>query len=727
MRVSVIINTYNRASNLVGAIESLKFQSYEDFEVIVVNGPSSDETKSVVADSGARYYEISEVNLSISRNVGLREAKGEVVAFMDDDAQPDNDWLANIVREFSLRPDVGAVGGPILDNSGIRFQCYYNVGNRFGKAREVFYNPSDAFSFPQTAEYPTLTGCNCAFRLDLLAKIGGFDEQYAYFLEETDLCLRIVDAGYEVRFAPDVVVHHKFAPSHLRVEGNVIKNYYPSLRSVSYFARKHTVKYYSDGAAEMHLENIQREHYEGLRWNYQHGKYTKQEFEDVSEHSKRAFVDGSSDLKALYWDGEGSTDEFLPFRTAAANVTSRKMRVVYVSREFFPGPVGGIARLTESLASGMAGLGHKVHVITRAHDGVSRVDFVDGYWVNRVADVRDIAQFESEYDLPRVILERAVAVQAEVKRIESMFPIDIISAPIWDVEGALLLDEYNDRLVTTLHTTYKLSLKDHPKWLNDKNFFEKHVSRIIDYEKNMITGSKNVLANSQSIVQCVETEYGLRMHGYGKVPHGVDSPPAHYVPSELYDASCVNLLFLGRLEPRKGIDLLMKSAATLLAKRDNAILWLCGDDSIFVEGEKFTYKEHYDRIYGHEAWYSRVKYLGFVSTDELPELLGGCDIFVAPSRFESFGLIHAEALSYGKPVVALNASATPEVVTSEVGLLADVDDPVSLMKCLDVLIEDVDMREQMGNSARQRYLERFTIERMIEESEKYYCSIINNY
>ena len=313
MKVSVIINTYNRASNLVGALQSLNFQTHTNFEVIVVNGPSSDGTRDVVSASNARYYEIDAVNLSISRNVGLREARGEVVAFMDDDAQPDNDWLRNIVREFNTDASIGAVGGPLLDHTGIQYQCYFNLADRYAKAREVYFDPSESFSFPQTAEFPTLTGCNCSFRLSVLKQLGGFDEQFAYFLEETDLCLRIIDAGYKIRFGSDIIVHHKYAASHLRAEGRLIKNYYPSLRSIAYFSMKHTASFYDKLSAGSHLKNVQREHSESVGWNFRNGKYTKQEFDEIEDHSQRAFIDGQADLKALYWDGCSSDHVFVDY------------------------------------------------------------------------------------------------------------------------------------------------------------------------------------------------------------------------------------------------------------------------------------------------------------------------------------------------------------------------------------------------------------------------------
>jgi len=89
--VSIIINTYNRANSLSNALSSLKFLNYSKFEVIVVNGPSTDNTGKVLKKFGndIKIGNCSERNLSVSRNIGIGIAAGEIVAFLDDDAIPE--------------------------------------------------------------------------------------------------------------------------------------------------------------------------------------------------------------------------------------------------------------------------------------------------------------------------------------------------------------------------------------------------------------------------------------------------------------------------------------------------------------------------------------------------------------------------------------------------------------------------------------------------------------
>lgn len=91
-------------------------------------------------------------------------------------------------------------------------------------------------------------------------------------------------------------------------------------------------------------------------------------------------------------------------------------------------------------------------------------------------------------------------------------------------------------------------------------------------------------------------------------------------------------------------------------------------------------------------------------------------MFVAPSRFESFGLILLETMMFGKPVVACRAGGMAEVVAEgETGLLAEPGDAASLERCLAALVEDAGLRERLGVAARRRYEAHFTAERMARD------------
>jgi glycosyltransferase involved in cell wall biosynthesis len=110
---------------------------------------------------------------------------------------------------------------------------------------------------------------------------------------------------------------------------------------------------------------------------------------------------------------------------------------------------------------------------------------------------------------------------------------------------------------------------------------------------------------------------------------------------------------------------------------------------------------------------ARVVFHGEVEDETLRGLYAACDIFVAPSRFESFGLIFVEAMMYAKPVIGCRAGGMPEIIIDgETGLLAEAGDAASLIACMNALLADPALRARLGAAGRKRYETLYTPERM---------------
>ena len=121
--VSVIVNTLNRMGSLENTLLGLRQLRYPDVEIIVVHGPCTDETLALL-ERHREFIRIAAcpiMNLSVSRNIGLRLAAKDLVAFIDDDAVPEPDWLDRLVSGFT-GPAVAAVGGFIRDQAGVAYQ-----------------------------------------------------------------------------------------------------------------------------------------------------------------------------------------------------------------------------------------------------------------------------------------------------------------------------------------------------------------------------------------------------------------------------------------------------------------------------------------------------------------------------------------------------------------------------------------------------------------------------
>lgn len=213
VRCSVVINTVDRAQELAITLADLRahWQPQRD-ELIVVLGPDSAASREIIRRSGLACQEVdcAERNLAVSRNGGLAAATGEYIAFLDDDASPCGGWLDALLEPLEAHPSAGSCAGFALDGAGRRFLTRYVVSDLLG--RSTWWDEAEqaqAHLAQDPHAFPTATGCTMAFRRDFLREQGGFDPLYAYFLEETDMVLRLQRAGHRCLMAPGSVVRHR--------------------------------------------------------------------------------------------------------------------------------------------------------------------------------------------------------------------------------------------------------------------------------------------------------------------------------------------------------------------------------------------------------------------------------------------------------------------------------------------------------------------------------------
>jgi GT2 family glycosyltransferase len=196
--VSVVVCTYNGASTLGECLAQAVALNYPDFELIVVVDGGGDASAQIARDHGATVIETAHRGLGHARNVGIEAARGEIVAFLDDDAFPDRDWLLFIADQIR-RGVYAGVGGPNVppDDDGFVAEC---VAAAPGGPIHVLVSDSEAEHVP---------GCNMAFRRDALRSVGGFDERFRVAGDDVDLCWRLQKAGHRLGFSPGAVVMHR--------------------------------------------------------------------------------------------------------------------------------------------------------------------------------------------------------------------------------------------------------------------------------------------------------------------------------------------------------------------------------------------------------------------------------------------------------------------------------------------------------------------------------------
>jgi O-antigen biosynthesis protein len=196
-RISVVVCSYNGARTIRDCFDGLRNLDYPNYEVIVVNDGSQDRTAVITTEYGFRLINTENRGLSSARNTGAEAATGEIVAYIDDDAYPDPQWLSYLAATFR-NPAYGAVGGPNIapPGDGAIAHC---VAHSPGGPVHVLLNDRDAEHIP---------GCNMAFRKSALMEIGGFDPRFRTAGDDVDVCWRILDQGWKIGFNPAAMVWH---------------------------------------------------------------------------------------------------------------------------------------------------------------------------------------------------------------------------------------------------------------------------------------------------------------------------------------------------------------------------------------------------------------------------------------------------------------------------------------------------------------------------------------
>jgi glycogen synthase len=745
-RVSVVINTYNRASSLHNTLQSLPRQNYPNFEVIVVTGPSTDNTLAILERHSAilRAGSCSQRNLSISRNVGIEMARGDFVAFIDDDAIPDEDWLVDAIAAFDSE-EVAAVGGFVYDHTGYNLQYSYTLCDRMGNAYHNTPRSMPEICYPGSSRYPALLGTNSVFRRSALLEIGGFDEQFDYFLDETDVNLRLIDSGYLLKQISNAFVYHRYLPSHIRNQARVNTNYLSIIRNRIYFSLKNAPQ--ETGNTVELLRDWAKLTYEArynIHWNIAQQNIDAAVLSKFHEDVDVAVREGielgwnrprrllntqvALDLRGITACDILDASHAGKFKPCPALLPAReKLTVCLLSQQYPPGIIGGIGRVTRDLAGGLAARGHNVHVLTRNAASANTVDFENGVWVHRLVEDHEEAPAPSNVPVPPHVWRHSSRMLREIQRIHQTHPVDIVEAPIWDVEGLAAILHGGFCVVTSLHTPLWKVVENNPDWRShitpERQRAYENLARA---EILVAERAAGVRANSRAVVETMRKLYGVRFRDdrLFLVPHGMEDRSTGRSLA-LKREDFIDVLYAGRFEGRKGTDVLLRVIPPLCARHPRARFLLVGDDRTLPGGTTLggQFRDHHRKA----AFLDRVLFTGEASDEKLEQLLATCDIFVAPSRYESFGLVFLEAMMFGKPVVGCRAGGIAEVIEEGVtGLLADPGDAASLEAALDALLLDAAKRKSFGQAGRERYLAYYTREKLTDRTLSFYRNVLDS-
>jgi glycosyltransferase involved in cell wall biosynthesis len=197
-KVSVVVASYNGGRTLPACLDSLTHLNYPNYEIILVDDGSRDDTPKIAAHyPSVRTIHQDNRGLSAARNAGIAAATGEIVAFTDSDCRVDEDWLYYLVGDL-LKTDACAIGGhnfPPAEDDWVAHCVAVSPGG-----------PAHVMLDDRYAEH--IPGCNMAFWKWALEEIGGFDPRFRCAGDDVDVCWRLLQRGRKIAFSHAGFVWH---------------------------------------------------------------------------------------------------------------------------------------------------------------------------------------------------------------------------------------------------------------------------------------------------------------------------------------------------------------------------------------------------------------------------------------------------------------------------------------------------------------------------------------
>lgn len=411
------------------------------------------------------------------------------------------------------------------------------------------------------------------------------------------------------------------------------------------------------------------------------------------------------------------------------------MNVCLISMEYPPETGwGGVGRYTHALAHSLTDRGHTVHVISWSPQNL-HYSYLDGQvYVHRLSTCywpfsEKLCNLHGGWNL--VILQWSIAVASLVSSLHKQVGFDVVEAPNCNASALIYCLRPPVPLVIRISTPVQLIQRYSGQF---KRSLFGLTSRL---DVIPVRRANRLIAHSEFGARIAEQFYGIArervqvVHLGLKLMRGMQTATFHvkegahiacHDHSATQDASGrrnLTVLYVGRLEQRKGVRNLVEAIPQVIKVVPHARFRLVGADMRDAPGGR-SYSEYLASLGSREAQLA-TSFLGYVEESKLEQEFAGCDLFVAPSLFESFGLTNLEAMWHGKPVVSCNVAAVPEIVLNgETGLLVPPNDTNALAQAIIRLLRTPDEARRMGERGRVRAISEFSLDQMVEGTLKVY-------
>lgn len=384
------------------------------------------------------------------------------------------------------------------------------------------------------------------------------------------------------------------------------------------------------------------------------------------------------------------------------------MRICLISREFAPFFGAGIGTYASAWARALAAAGHEVHVVSRDHPGMRErgPGLFPGVTFHAVDPAHGPPRLDHNYPYAR----HALAVLETVRRLHERRAFDVIEYPDYWAEGhavgraARSLDAFGDAVtVCRLHMSSALCRE-----LDGDQTYPHYAAYLDIMEHESIADADLVLSPSAGLLE--STSQRMEREAWGAVGRGAvlrypfDGSSVDELGERSAGAEAGLVLSVGRLEPRKGQDVLVEAMAQLRDRGVEARLVFAGADTGTGPFGR-SMRKHLTSLIDRHGLADRVSFAGPLARAELGDHIARASVCVFPSRWDNFPNALLEAMACGKAVVATDAGGPGEIVEHGVsGMLCAPEEAGALADSIETVLGDNALRERVGAGARERVL-----------------------
>jgi glycogen(starch) synthase len=365
---------------------------------------------------------------------------------------------------------------------------------------------------------------------------------------------------------------------------------------------------------------------------------------------------------------------------------------------------GGIGTYTRQLSRALSSLGHEPHILT---PGPAREMVSDGPLTIHLTPI----DYSPVLDrlMPGAGACRRIA--AAMRQIVARHAVEVVEFPNWGGVGLAYCLGRPAPMVVRLHTSaLECSLID---GVGPSRLIAWDIRR----ERWLNLSADSLVTHSWAHRTRMAEELGINEDRINVVPHGIEVHPQFQRRPRCDNE--LRVVYLGRMEKRKGTIDLLNAIPEVLRVVPEARFILIGSDRPHCPGGR-THAQYLEDEFPAEVR-RRISLAGRLPDCEVDEQLREADLFVAPSLYESFGLIFLEAMRWGTPVIGTTVGGIPEIVEHEkTGLLVDATQPSQLAQAMITLLRNDDLRHRLGEAGRRRVESSFNVDRMARQSVQLY-------